>query len=127
MRVQKPPPLRASPLPLPPSPSADAFTPPEMSEKTDQVQDIDTLSSIHPTPAVDSSLDPEVGISSYKDEDVSVLDVPVNDPDEPGSEGYIDFSNGWIMMVLSYAIWLVVLTANVYAIVMLAMGKATVA
>lgn len=123
MRVQKPPPPRA--FPSPSSPPADTFTTPGMSNKlTQEVQSPEALSSIHPTPAVNSRLDPGEEISSYKDEDVF---VPTNDPDELDPEGYIDFSNGWIMTILSYAIWLVVLTANIYAIVMLAMGKATVA
>ncbi|KAG1826250.1 natural resistance-associated macrophage protein-domain-containing protein [Suillus subaureus] len=35
----------------------------------------------------------------------------------------IDFSNGYIVTVLAWAIWVVILIANVYAIVMLAMGE----
>ena len=35
----------------------------------------------------------------------------------------VDFSNGKILIVLSYAIWLVIVMANVYAIVGLAMGQ----
>lgn len=38
--------------------------------------------------------------------------------------GVVDFSNGYIITVLACAIWVVVLIANVYAIVMLAMGQA---
>ena len=34
----------------------------------------------------------------------------------------VDFSNGKILIVFSYAIWLVIVMANVYAIVGLAMG-----
>ncbi|KIK49560.1 Nramp transporter [Suillus luteus UH-Slu-Lm8-n1] len=37
--------------------------------------------------------------------------------------GVVDFSNGYIVTVLACAIWVVVLIANVYAIVMLAMGQ----
>lgn len=37
--------------------------------------------------------------------------------------GVVDFSNGYIVKVLACAIWVVVLIANVYAIVMLAMGQ----
>ncbi|EJF67328.1 Nramp-domain-containing protein [Dichomitus squalens LYAD-421 SS1] len=35
----------------------------------------------------------------------------------------VDFSNGKVMVVVSYAIWLVIVIANVYAIVGLAMGQ----
>ncbi len=35
----------------------------------------------------------------------------------------VDFSNGKILIVVSYAIWLVIVMANVYAIVGLAMGQ----
>lgn len=38
--------------------------------------------------------------------------------------GVIDFSNGYILTAVAYAIWVVVLIANVYAIVMLGMGQA---
>ncbi|KAI0334040.1 natural resistance-associated macrophage protein [Cubamyces sp. BRFM 1775] len=37
-------------------------------------------------------------------------------------ETVVDFSNGWIVMLLGYAIWLVVVIANVYAIVGLCLG-----
>ena len=35
----------------------------------------------------------------------------------------VDFANGKVLVVLSYAIWLVIVMANVYAIVGLAMGQ----
>ena len=37
-------------------------------------------------------------------------------------ETIVDFSNGWVVMLLGYAIWLVVVIANVYAIVGLCLG-----
>ena len=36
---------------------------------------------------------------------------------------WIDYSNGKIMMTLGYIIWLLILIANVYVIVSLAMGN----
>lgn len=42
--------------------------------------------------------------------------------EEEGSE-YVDYSNGKIVMALGYIIWLVVLVANAYVIVSLAMGQ----
>ena len=52
-------------------------------------------------------------------------------PDEAGQEArdteggvqVVDFSNGKIMTAIGIAIWLVVLAANVYVIVTLAIGK----
>ncbi|KAL0950799.1 hypothetical protein HGRIS_007564 [Hohenbuehelia grisea] len=37
---------------------------------------------------------------------------------------FLDFSNGWTLTIVAYAIWAVVLVANVYALVMVGMGKA---
>ncbi len=45
-----------------------------------------------------------------------------NSHDEEGEPEYVDYSNGKIMMALGYIIWLVVLVANAYVIVSLAMG-----
>lgn len=45
---------------------------------------------------------------------------PQDTQDEPE---YVDYSNGKIVMMLGYIIWLLVLVANVYVIVSLAMGK----
>ncbi|OSD00839.1 natural resistance-associated macrophage protein [Trametes coccinea BRFM310] len=42
---------------------------------------------------------------------------------EAQTEETVDFSNGWIVMVLGYLIWLVVVIANVYAIVGLCLGE----
>ncbi|KAI5124421.1 hypothetical protein M0805_008305 [Coniferiporia weirii] len=42
--------------------------------------------------------------------------------DSKEDDEYVDYSNGWVMTVLAYAIWLVVLVANGYVIVTLAIG-----
>ena len=38
-------------------------------------------------------------------------------------DAYVDYSNGWILTILGYAIWLFVMVANGYLIVTLALGK----
>jgi metal iron transporter len=53
---------------------------------------------------------------------------PQPSPTTPGTdtesgEAWKDFSNSKFTMGLGYAIWLVVLTANMYVIVLLGMGK----
>lgn len=42
---------------------------------------------------------------------------------ERGSDAAVDFSNGKMVMALGYAIWLVIVVANSYVLVTLAMGK----
>ncbi|OBZ79689.1 Manganese transporter SMF1 [Grifola frondosa] len=44
-------------------------------------------------------------------------------PGQEAAEEFVDFSNGKVTIFLGYAIWLVVIMANVYAIVGLAMGQ----
>lgn len=39
------------------------------------------------------------------------------------AEEFVDFSNGRIVMILGYSIWFVVLLANAYVLVSLAVGK----
>jgi len=45
----------------------------------------------------------------------------LSDPENP--QEYIDYSNGIVITVIGYAIWFVVLAANVYAIVSLGLGQ----
>ncbi|KAI0662546.1 natural resistance-associated macrophage protein [Cubamyces menziesii] len=49
-----------------------------------------------------------------RSEDASVAEV---------EDGYISFANHWLVTVISSLIFLIILAANVYAIVMLALGK----
>lgn len=46
----------------------------------------------------------------------------VSDPKE-AVEDTIDCSNGWIMMILGWIMWLIIVVANVYTIVTLGMGE----
>lgn len=49
----------------------------------------------------------------------------VRGPDDAEGEAtWVDFSNGWLVMGISWTIWLVVVAANVYVIVDLGMGGA---
>lgn len=52
--------------------------------------------------------------------------VPTSDvaaSDAEGGVGWVDFSNGWLAVGIGASIWLLVLVANVYVIVMLILGK----
>ena len=52
----------------------------------------------------------------------------LHDSDEASSfdeEQYVSFASGWIVTSLAYLIFFVILAANMYAIVMLAMGRTT--
>jgi metal iron transporter len=40
-------------------------------------------------------------------------------------EGYLDFSNGWIVASIGYAIWTVLVLANGYVLITLMLGKGT--
>ncbi|KAI0323016.1 smf Mn2+ and Fe2+ transporter [Amylostereum chailletii] len=44
------------------------------------------------------------------------------DAERDAEDRFIDFSNGWIAMVLGYAIWLLVVVANGYVIITLILG-----
>jgi len=55
-------------------------------------------------------------------EDINAVKVAEKGQCEIASEETVDFSNGRVLMTLSYAIWCVVLVANAYAIVMLIIG-----
>ena len=46
--------------------------------------------------------------------------IPSQPEDDDSESEYIDYSNGWITMILSYFIWLVVVVANGYLLVTLA-------
>lgn len=51
-----------------------------------------------------------------------VVPQPLTDADLSNEE-VVDYSNGKVVSCLGYLIWFIVLAANVYAIVTLAMGK----
>ena len=56
---------------------------------------------------------------------MSVRDAPIaanKDPEEASSE-MVDFSCGKVMTGIGWSIWLIMVAANVYVIVMLAMGQ----
>ena len=40
-------------------------------------------------------------------------------------EEAVDYSNGWVLTILGYLIWLIVVAANVYVLTELALGAAT--
>lgn len=48
--------------------------------------------------------------------------VPTSTEKEWVEEEMVDYSNGWVLMCLSYAVWLIVLVANGYLIVTLAIA-----
>ncbi|THH26579.1 hypothetical protein EUX98_g7610 [Antrodiella citrinella] len=68
-------------------------------------------------------------ISSPSSSLPSTPSVPANaadhvyDPEQNAQEEIVDYSNGWISTAIGWTIWLIVLVANVYAIVTLAMGQ----
>lgn len=78
-----------------------------------------------PPPLVEEVLVPAPEVPSNPDDKIEC--IPVDRPD--GSlvtvEETVDFSNGRVMMGVSFAIWIVVVLANSYAIVMLGLGKST--
>ncbi|KAF7789206.1 hypothetical protein EIP86_000147 [Pleurotus ostreatoroseus] len=82
--------------------------------------------------AVTDSLEPEVVEVDIVSRDISIIQstseksedgeirtevFPVSDEDE-----YIDFSNGWILTIVSYLIFIVILAANLYVFVVLGQG-----
>jgi len=48
------------------------------------------------------------------------------DEEKSSTEGkYLDFSNGWVVAGIGYAIWMVLVLANGYVLVTLMLGKGT--
>lgn len=85
-----------------------------------------------------------VGIGAYTASQLQVIEsssIVASDRDKVGTEKetvveyhekteesiqipeYVDYSNGWLLMLVSYGIWFIVLLANTYAIVELALGR----
>jgi len=121
MRVRKP----VETVPTPdikeplPSPLAEPIAPLAVVEHPLTIQEI----PIYPCYDDDSQQSEKTEKSDEKQEmtsDVVILEVePVDDEDDE----YIDFSNGWIMTTLVSIIFMIVLAANFYVIVMLSLGK----
>ena len=57
---------------------------------------------------------------------VTIVKQRVHDQEEEMSldeDAYVSFANGWVVTSLAYLIFFIILAANVYAIVMLALGR----
>lgn len=67
---------------------------------------------------------PKLGSTDVEvvDKNAKRADTDVTDSESAEEDEYIDYSNGWPLTIVAYAIWLVVLVANFYTIVTLAMG-----
>jgi metal iron transporter len=70
-------------------------------------------------------------VPKHGSEDIEVVDKKAKRSDTEDSDGesseedeYVDYSNGWVLTIISYAIWFVILIANCYMIVTLAIGDA---
>ena len=69
-------------------------------------------------PSVDSQLDEKRRVTDVKHQ--------VRESEEEMSldeDSYVSFASGWIVTSLAYLIFFIILAANVYAIVMLALGR----
>lgn len=104
-------------------------SPPLVEDDTESSHHSIPESSIHDsdlpdenTESVEFARDASIMIQEVKTEDITVNKTEVSSILPPET---IDYSNGWLLMSISYIVWFVVLIANGYAIVMLAMGKAT--
>ena len=51
-----------------------------------------------------------------------VIDENADDESSDDDDEFIDYSNGWFLTGISYAIWVVVVVANGYLLVTLAIG-----
>ncbi|RPD63239.1 natural resistance-associated macrophage protein [Lentinus tigrinus ALCF2SS1-7] len=71
-------------------------------------------------PGVDSRLDEKFHVTIEKHQlHDSVADMSLDE------DAYISFASGWVVTSLAYLIFFIILAANVYAIVMLALGRTT--
>lgn len=49
-------------------------------------------------------------------------DTDVTDGESTGEDEYVDYSNSWTLTITAYTVWFVVLLANMYMIVTMAIG-----
>lgn len=127
MKVRKP---RASPPDTPletPTMPTLPMTAAAIAELDSRGQIDDVLeTSIHTAaPNVESEKSPHVDVQEEKREEPEVVlnvleaDEETAPSEEPEAE-FIDYSNAWCVTVIAYAIFIVVLAANLYVIVTLA-------
>jgi len=57
--------------------------------------------------------------SKGKEKECDVVQLEIVSPNDEDTE-FVDYSNGWFLSILSYSIWIVVVVANGYLIVTLA-------
>ncbi|KAK7058324.1 Manganese transporter smf1 [Paramarasmius palmivorus] len=97
------------------------------SELDDEKEDFERRSQVEISQTVSARV---IGTETLHDVDINYNNPPavipesVDNSDTASSiQEYLDFSNGRIVTAFAYAIWGLIVTANAYAIVMLAMGR----
>ncbi|KAI3622271.1 transporter smf2 [Moniliophthora roreri] len=104
----------------PPTP----FTP--TSSGLDEKEDFECRSQMESSQTASARV---IGTETLGDVEINFNDSHASNPDNPESDTastiqeYLDFSNGRIVTTFAYAIWGLIVIANVYAIVMLALGR----
>lgn len=92
-------------------------TPPVLDILPDAIEEVQTPTE---PSVVDSRLDEKCH--------VTIVQHRVHDQEEEMSldeDAYVSFASGWVVTSLAYLIFFIILAANVYAIVMLALGRTT--
>lgn len=113
----------------PQSPAVPQASPVEISEKekeaiTEHVADADEGTWYPGRTAVEiEDIPSSVDISAPQEEDRQPANEEVLPHDETEKGEFIDYSSGWFITSLVSLIFFIVLAANVYVIVMLALGK----
>lgn len=97
-----------------------AATPPP---PVDVLQEDDDLDAVEVS-TVELELPELEDADQHTDEDAAQSDAGTVPPATAAAAGRVDYSNGWLLTGLGYLFWLVVVVANVYALVELGLGNA---
>ncbi|KAF5374865.1 hypothetical protein D9758_000055 [Tetrapyrgos nigripes] len=126
--------VQQTPNPISPVESpTDSLVPLPASDEENRAGQVSLTSDVlHVHPQIDttsneseSSNRSSVVIDTYhrNSESENMHPMPVPIPIPIKDETYLDFAVGRVVMMISYAIWTIILVANVYALVMLGLGQ----
>lgn len=127
MSVRRPPPdvriPAADELSL--STAATSTQPDLLSDFSDRIEEIPHTQGEGALPcSLDDEKDSVVAVTEKEVGTQRTQDVAEDASVSLHEDGYISFANHWAVTAISTVIFLIILAANVYAIVMLALGKA---